>query len=264
MRRSRLVIRRSISRRSKGQYNRSPQSLGGSTVPIGLYVEDVDAFAEKAIAAGAKVIFPIADWFYGDRGGRLQDPFGHMWIVSTHKEDVAPEEMTRRAEAWMKEMGSARAEEAAHRGCRRARGLPQHHSVSAGQRRGEADRVFPQCVRRRRDLPRAARRGDRTCATQDRRFDDRSGRCDRQVPAQSHRDLAIRERCGRDLCARAQGGRDLAARADRPGLRRPRGERERPVRQSLVHRDVIARTPSRCPRACTASRRICIRRARRR
>jgi PhnB protein len=85
-------------------YNRSPQSLGGSSVPIGLFVEDVDAFAEKAIAAGAKMLFPIADWFYGDRSGRLEDPFGHMWIVSTHKEDVAPEEMTRRAEAWMKEM----------------------------------------------------------------------------------------------------------------------------------------------------------------
>ncbi len=87
-------------------HNRSPQSLGGSTVPIGLYVEDVDAFAEKAIAAGAKVIFPIADQFYGDRGGRLQDPFGHMWIVSTHKEDMTPEEMSRRGEEWMKEMQS--------------------------------------------------------------------------------------------------------------------------------------------------------------
>jgi PhnB protein len=90
----------------EGKYNRSPQSLGGSTVPIGLYVEDVDAFAERAIAAGAKVIFPIDDWFYGDRGGRLEDPFGHMWIVSTHKEDVAPEEMALRAEEWMKAMPS--------------------------------------------------------------------------------------------------------------------------------------------------------------
>jgi PhnB protein len=90
----------------QGEYNRSPQSLGGSTVPIGLFVQDVDALAEKAIAAGAKVVFPIADWFYGDRGGRLEDPFGHHWIVSTHKEDVAPEEMTRRAEAWMREMQS--------------------------------------------------------------------------------------------------------------------------------------------------------------
>jgi PhnB protein len=91
----------------QGEYNRSPQSLGGSTVPIGLFVQDVDAFAEKAIAAGAKVVFPIADWFYGDRGGRLEDPFGHLWIVSTHKEDLAPEEMARRAAAWMKEMQSA-------------------------------------------------------------------------------------------------------------------------------------------------------------
>ncbi len=92
-------------------YNRSPQSLGGSSVPIGLFVEDVDAFAEKAVAAGAKVLYPIADWFYGDRAGRLQDPFGHMWIVATHKEDLTPEEMERRAEAWMKEMMQAAPQE---------------------------------------------------------------------------------------------------------------------------------------------------------
>jgi PhnB protein len=91
----------------EGAYNRSPHTLGGSAVPISLYVEDVDALAERAIAAGAKVIFPIADQFYGDRGGRLQDPFGHMWIVSTHKEEVAPEEMSRRVAEWMKEMESA-------------------------------------------------------------------------------------------------------------------------------------------------------------
>ncbi|HVN28764.1 MAG TPA: VOC family protein, partial [Candidatus Binataceae bacterium] len=90
-----------------GVHNRSPQSLGGSAVPIALYVEDVDALAERAIAAGAKVVFPIADQFYGDRGGRLQDPFGHIWIVSTHKEDVAPNEMARRLEEWMKPMPSA-------------------------------------------------------------------------------------------------------------------------------------------------------------
>jgi PhnB protein len=91
----------------QGKYNRSPQSLGGSTVPIGLYIEDVDAFAERAIAAGAKVIFPIDDWFYGDRSGRLEDPFGHMWIVSTHKEDVTAGEMTNRAAEWIKAMPSA-------------------------------------------------------------------------------------------------------------------------------------------------------------
>jgi PhnB protein len=91
----------------QGEYNRSPQSLGGSAVPIGLFVEDVDAFAERAVAAGANVVFPIADWFYGDRAGRLEDPFGHIWIVATHKEDLTPEEMTRRAAAWMKEMQSS-------------------------------------------------------------------------------------------------------------------------------------------------------------
>jgi PhnB protein len=88
----------------QGDYNRSPQSLGGSAVPIELYVEDVDALAERAIAAGAEVIFPIADQFYGDRSGRLRDPFGHMWIVATHKEDLTPTEMSQRAETWMSEM----------------------------------------------------------------------------------------------------------------------------------------------------------------
>jgi PhnB protein len=80
--------------------NHSPQSLGGSPVIISLYVEDVDSLADQAIGAGAKLIFPIADQFYGDRSGRLADPFGHIWIVSTHKEDVSPEEMQRRAQAW--------------------------------------------------------------------------------------------------------------------------------------------------------------------
>lgn len=88
-------------------HNRSPQSLGGTSAPIALYVEDVDALAERAVAAGARVIFPIADQFYGDRSGRLKDPFGHMWIVSTHKEDLTPDEMARRAEAWMKKMEAA-------------------------------------------------------------------------------------------------------------------------------------------------------------
>ena len=108
-------------------YNRSPQSLGGSSVPIGLYVEDVDAFAQRAIAAGAKVVFPIADWFYGDRGGRLEDPFGHLWIVSTHKEDVAPEELASRAEAWMKKMQSATPEKSAAE----VAGAPEgYHSIT--------------------------------------------------------------------------------------------------------------------------------------
>lgn len=78
--------------------NVSPESLGGSAVRIALYVDDVDAVGERAIAAGAKVLIPIADQFYGDRSGRLLDPFGHVWIVSTHREDMTPEEMQRRAD----------------------------------------------------------------------------------------------------------------------------------------------------------------------
>ena len=64
----------------------SPQSLGGSGVIIHLYVEDVDALAEAMIAAGANVLRPVEDQFYGDRAGKLVDPFGHVWIIATHKE----------------------------------------------------------------------------------------------------------------------------------------------------------------------------------
>jgi PhnB protein len=82
--------------------NLSPKTLSGSAVRLHVYVEDVDAFFEKAVAAGAKVLIPIADQFYGDRSGRLEDPFGHVWLVSTHVEDVTPEEMNRRMEEYSK------------------------------------------------------------------------------------------------------------------------------------------------------------------
>jgi PhnB protein len=81
--------------------NNSPQSLGGPGVIMEVYFDDVDAVAERAVAAGATMVFPVADQFYGDRAGRLADPFGHIWIVATHKEDVTADEMRRRAEAWM-------------------------------------------------------------------------------------------------------------------------------------------------------------------
>jgi PhnB protein len=86
--------------------NYSPPSLGGSPVIIQVYVEDVDGLASQAVAAGATVIYPVADQFYGDRCGRLADPFGHIWIVATHQEDVMPDEMRRRAEAWMEQAAS--------------------------------------------------------------------------------------------------------------------------------------------------------------
>jgi PhnB protein len=82
---------------------RSPQSFGGSPVSIYLYVEDVDALFSQAVAAGAKVTRPVKDQFYGDRSGGLEDPFGHVWYVATHKEDVPPEEIHRRFEAAMKQ-----------------------------------------------------------------------------------------------------------------------------------------------------------------
>lgn len=78
---------------------RSPQTLGGSPVGLLLYVEDVDAVAASAVAAGAKLVEPLEDKFYGDRMGKLQDPFGHIWAIATHIEDVSPEEMERRAAA---------------------------------------------------------------------------------------------------------------------------------------------------------------------
>ena len=81
---------------------RAPHSLGGSSVSILLYLEDVDAVFERALKAGAKAQRPVANQFYGDRTGTLEDPFGQVWTVATHVEDVPPEEMRRRAEAAMK------------------------------------------------------------------------------------------------------------------------------------------------------------------
>ena len=82
---------------------KSPSALGGSPVGICLYVTNVDAMFDAAIAAGGKALFPVKNQFYGDRSGTLIDPFGHKWTVATHVEDVAPEEMGARAEAAMKE-----------------------------------------------------------------------------------------------------------------------------------------------------------------
>ncbi len=86
---------------------RGPQSIGGTPVSIMLYVEDVDTVFNRAIAAGAKVKQPVKDQFYGDRSGNLVDPFGHVWTIATHKEDLAPEEIQKRAGAWMKTQGKS-------------------------------------------------------------------------------------------------------------------------------------------------------------
>ena len=74
----------------------SPSTVGGTPVSIMLYVEDVDRTAETLTKAGAKTLRPVQDMFYGDRSGGFEDPFGHRWHVSTHIEDVSPEEIERR------------------------------------------------------------------------------------------------------------------------------------------------------------------------
>jgi PhnB protein len=80
---------------------RGPQSFGGSPVRIFLYVTNVDAFVGKAVAIGAKLQQPVDDKFYGDRSGALEDPFGHIWHIATHKEDVAAGEIQQRAQVLM-------------------------------------------------------------------------------------------------------------------------------------------------------------------
>jgi PhnB protein len=80
---------------------KSPRSLGGSSVGLMIYLENVDTVFARAIKAGSKTLRPVTNQFYGDRSGTLEDPFGHVWTVATHVEDVAPEELQRRARAAM-------------------------------------------------------------------------------------------------------------------------------------------------------------------
>ena len=82
----------------------SPKSRGGSTGGFMIYVPDVDAAIDQAVKAGAKVVQPPEDQFWGDRMGTVLDPFGHKWMLGTHKEDVSDEEMKRRGEEWVKNM----------------------------------------------------------------------------------------------------------------------------------------------------------------
>jgi PhnB protein len=79
----------------------SPKKVGGTPVTIGLYVEDVDKTFDAAVQAGAKALRPVENQFYGDRSGQIEDPFGHRWSLSTHIEDVPPDEMAKRAQEMM-------------------------------------------------------------------------------------------------------------------------------------------------------------------
>ena len=77
----------------------SPKTIGGSPVSLHVYVEDVDTMIERAVQAGAKLVQPVADKFYGDRVGGIEDPFGYRWFLATHKEDLSMDEIRRRAAA---------------------------------------------------------------------------------------------------------------------------------------------------------------------
>jgi len=86
---------------------RSPNELGGTSASMFLYVEDVDAVVKQAVDAGATLTMEVADQFWGDRFGTVTDPFGHVWSVATHVEDVPPEEIAQRGQAAMAEMSSS-------------------------------------------------------------------------------------------------------------------------------------------------------------
>jgi PhnB protein len=87
---------------------RSPQTLGGSSGYLFLYVSDVDAAFKRAVDAGAKATMPPADMFWGDRFAKVSDPFGHEWGMATHKEDLSPEEIRKRGQAEMAKMAKGK------------------------------------------------------------------------------------------------------------------------------------------------------------
>jgi PhnB protein len=87
--------------------SQSPQSLGGSSVVLNVYVENVDQLFDRAVKAGATVTMPLGNQFWGDRYGQLKDPFGHSWALGQHVEDVAPAEMEKRAREMFSQMAKA-------------------------------------------------------------------------------------------------------------------------------------------------------------
>ena len=91
---------------------KSPLSLGDSPVTLHLYVEDVDKLFNQAVAAGAKVLMPVMDQFWGDRYGNVSDPFGYRWWMGTHKEDLTPAEIEQRGRAAFEKMHAHQAKQA--------------------------------------------------------------------------------------------------------------------------------------------------------
>jgi len=87
-----------------GGPTKSPQTLGGTTASLHIYLPDVDAAYRQAISAGGREIMPVTDMFWGDRFGQLQDPFGHSWSIATRKEILTPQETEQRAQAFWAQM----------------------------------------------------------------------------------------------------------------------------------------------------------------
>jgi PhnB protein len=87
---------------------KSAKDLGGSPASLWLYVDDCDALFKRAVAAGAEVMMPLGDMFWGDRFGSVIDPFGYRWSLATHKEDLTPEEIKQREAEWMKQMAATK------------------------------------------------------------------------------------------------------------------------------------------------------------
>jgi uncharacterized glyoxalase superfamily protein PhnB len=119
-----------------GGSSQSPQSLKGSSVVIHLYVPDVDAAFQRAVVAGAKVSMPVMDMFWGDRFGQVRDPFGHLWSLATHKEDLTRDEMARRGQEFMASMPPPKppAKKAAARPARKRR-APKKKAGGKGKKR---------------------------------------------------------------------------------------------------------------------------------
>lgn len=88
-----------------GGPTQAPTSLGGSTMALFLYTENAAEIWQRALDAGAEVVFPYETQFYGDEGGRIRDPFGHTWGIGRHVEDVTPEEMEQRMAAFYEDLG---------------------------------------------------------------------------------------------------------------------------------------------------------------
>lgn len=92
-----------------GIHERSPETAQATTASLYCYVANCDALFSRAVRAGGKEVMPMADMFWGDRMGKLQDPFGHVWSIATHKEDPTPKEVMKRQEQWFASMSGSTA-----------------------------------------------------------------------------------------------------------------------------------------------------------